>query len=65
MDELKERCSSLIDKLSLKYKNDEHMLKQLDIHVNQNLEQILTDECASHETNKRLPFVGSSTNKLY
>ena len=31
------------------------MLKQLDIHVNQNLEQILTDECASHETKKRLP----------
>ena len=54
MDELKERCSSLIDKLILKYKNDEHMLKQLDIHVNQNLEQILTDESASHETKKKM-----------
>ena len=54
MDELKERCSSLIDKLILKYKNDEHMLKQLDIHVNQNLEQILTDECASHETKQKI-----------
>lgn len=54
MDELKERCFSLIDKLILKYKDNEHMLKQLDVHVNQNLEQILTEECVSHETKKKM-----------
>ena len=54
MDDLKERCFSLIDRLILNYKDNEHMLKQLDIQVNQNLEQILTEECVSHETKQKL-----------
>ena len=53
MDELRERCSSLINKLILTYKDDEHMLKQIDFHVNQNLEKILNEECVSYETKQK------------
>ena len=54
MDKLKEKCFSLIDKLILTYKDDEHMLKQIDFHVNQNLEKILNEECVSYETKQKL-----------
>tara|TARA_Y200000002_G_scaffold382303_1_gene398908 strand:- start:3252 stop:4778 length:1527 start_codon:yes stop_codon:yes gene_type:complete len=54
MESLKEKCFSKIDELLEIYKNNEHMIDQIDIQINTLLEKTLKTEFSSYEQKEKL-----------